>query len=863
MPEAWVDRLSELQDALPARRFCDVEQSLKDAFPGRWPFQSVDEMPLATASIAQVHKARLLDGQQVVVKVQHRGIEDLIIQDLENAMYLAGWLAKEKPEHDYRELLQEWCDETRKETDFQHEAYNLERVASNLKSLSGVRLPKLIRHVKDVGKITPTREVLVMEYIDGVKPTDTKSIREIGVDGDLLMERISAAFAHQIFVDGLFNGDPHPGNMLVERSTRMPILLDFGFVKEVPEKIRIAFCRLLVSAAEQDFVGLLAAMRDMGLGEQVSLARPKEAMNFVRYAFRDATPTAEQQKRSSSIPDEFEDEDWDLIEEEAAGAFRSGSQDGSIIPSKQQNSIPVIAGDGKRPAQNQGYPQMHTDSNDTDQNQAYSEGLAEADQDVSMNGTGETQRCKDDSVKPTPGTVLFLLRVVGCLRGIAVSVGVPHSYLKTMAPFARQALRAACAAQSIPRAVPKNSTEAALIQKAVDLKEKGLLVGIQMCVFHGGQMVANVAVGEMGSMDPRPLRTNALFNAFSCGKAVAALLIHVMCDKGWIESIDDQVCKYWPSFGANGKQNISIRQLLEHTAGLGNVMPRRLAEKGPGAAIRALCDFNKMTQWIASAQPRSSEIGTESYHALTQGWLVGGLAEQVAQRALKNKRCDYASLVKDLILYPLGILGEVHVRIPSDGKGSGQISEEFMDRLASISLHPKELAADGDLLGSLGGQQNKSEGLMSLGMDPRAFNDPVVRQGTIPAVNTHFSARGLATIYAALGAEGNLQGKGRVLSIPYVRKIQQEVASVGHQKTWPLGFRRFRVLPKGGEPMPRAFGFAGLYNNMAYCDPGEDLAVALIVNQLDYDATASKDMLCTLSAALEVAPHSLDGLGVR
>jgi aarF domain-containing kinase len=327
MPEAWVDRLSELQDALPARKFSDVEQTLKDAFPGGWPFQSVEELPLATASIAQVHKAELLDGQQVVVKVQHRGIEELILQDLENVMYLAEWLAKEKPEHDYRELLQEWCDETRKETDFQHEAYNLERVAANLKSLSGVRLPKLIRQVKGVGTIAPSREVLVMEFIDGVKPTDTASLREIGVDGDALIERISAAFANQIFVDGLFNGDPHPGNILVERSTRMPILLDFGFVKEVPEKIRIAFCRLLVSAAEQDFVGLLAAMRDMGLGEQVSLARPTEAMNFVRYAFRDATPTAEQQKRGSSARDDIEDEDWDLIEEEAAGVFGTSGQD--------------------------------------------------------------------------------------------------------------------------------------------------------------------------------------------------------------------------------------------------------------------------------------------------------------------------------------------------------------------------------------------------------------------------------------------------------------------------------------------------------------------------------------------------------
>lgn len=261
-------------------------------------------------------------------------------------------------------------------------------------------------------------------------------------------------------------------------------------------------------------------------------------------------------------------------------------------------------------------------------------------------------------------------------------------------------------------------------------------------------------------------------------------------------------------------------------------------------------------------QPRAAEIGRESYHALTQGWLLGGLAEHVAQDFLKNNRHDYASLVKDLVLDPLGIVSEVRVCIPSDKKGCGQISEEYMERLASISLHPKELAADGDLLCNIGGQKGQSEGLMSLGLDPRVFNDPVVRQGTIPAVNTCFTARGLAAIYAALGADGSLEGKGRILSIPYLKKLQQEIASSRCLKTWPLGFRRFRVMPRSGDPVPRAFGFAGLYNNMAYCDPGENLGVALLVNHLDYDATAPKDLLRTLAAKLDVTPHSLDGLGV-
>ena len=76
-----------------------------------WPFEMIEEKALATASIAQVHRARLVGGEEVVVKVQHRGVEDIILEDLENAVYLVEDLAEKYPEHDYREILREWCAE--------------------------------------------------------------------------------------------------------------------------------------------------------------------------------------------------------------------------------------------------------------------------------------------------------------------------------------------------------------------------------------------------------------------------------------------------------------------------------------------------------------------------------------------------------------------------------------------------------------------------------------------------------------------------------------------------------------------------------------------------------------------------------
>jgi aarF domain-containing kinase len=326
LPDVWVTHLLQLQDQVPAKPFSDVHATLMEELgeartrrnscgcgrKGGYDagdaddaggsanmiqlFEKFDEKPLGTASIAQVHRALLVGGEAVVVKVQHRGVEDIILQDLDNAVYLVEELAKSKPEYDFRDILSEWCAETKKELDFIHEADNTDRVAANLQNLTGVKVPRVIRNTRDGFLLEPTRRVLILEYMDGVKPNDTAVLGSWGIQGEKVMERLSAAFAHQIFIDGLFNGDPHPGNMLIERGTGTPVLLDFGLVKELPTETRVAFCRLVLAAAENDFTGLLQALREMGLSKHVSLSRPEEAMDAVRFMFRDAAPDNKQRQ---------------------------------------------------------------------------------------------------------------------------------------------------------------------------------------------------------------------------------------------------------------------------------------------------------------------------------------------------------------------------------------------------------------------------------------------------------------------------------------------------------------------------------------------------------------------------------------
>mmetsp|Transcript_34668 Transcript_34668/g.92309 ORF Transcript_34668/g.92309 Transcript_34668/m.92309 type:complete len:127 (+) Transcript_34668:848-1228(+) len=117
-------------------------------------------------------------------------------QDLDNIVYLAESMYEQEPKFDFRGILREWCNETQKELDFVHEAQNTEAVRANMqadKSI-GVDVPRVIA----TNQIVPTRRVLMLEFIDGVKPTDLEALHQLGVDNAAALDSISAAFAQQV-----------------------------------------------------------------------------------------------------------------------------------------------------------------------------------------------------------------------------------------------------------------------------------------------------------------------------------------------------------------------------------------------------------------------------------------------------------------------------------------------------------------------------------------------------------------------------------------------------------------------------------------------------------------------------------------
>jgi len=211
LPAEYVDVLSALQDRVPPRPLAQLRPYLERELgaPVGDVFTDLDPVPLASASLAQVHRARLRDGREVAVKIQYPEIADLVAIDLENFALLFGVLARLEPNLDLRVVLEEVQKYVPLELDFCHEAANAERMAEHLAARADVLVPAIVREWS-------TRRVLVMDYAPGVRVTDVAGLRALGLDPADVARRLLELFCEQLLVHGFFHADPHPGNILVQ-----------------------------------------------------------------------------------------------------------------------------------------------------------------------------------------------------------------------------------------------------------------------------------------------------------------------------------------------------------------------------------------------------------------------------------------------------------------------------------------------------------------------------------------------------------------------------------------------------------------------------------------------------------------------
>jgi ubiquinone biosynthesis protein len=221
-------------------------------------FKSFEDEPAGSASIAQVHAAKLLDGTAVAVKVQRPDIEELIELDLAVLLDLARFVDRHVPEISGVNpigVVLEFSSTLRKELDFNNEAVNIERFGAQFAGNRWIKVPRVFRELT-------TPRVLTMEFISGYGIMDVSALARAGIDPVELSEHITELIYEQIFEHGFFHGDPHPGNMLVLPGG-VTGLLDYGMMGSFSPPFRSSIAYLIAGLAEKNYQEVMSAILEM------------------------------------------------------------------------------------------------------------------------------------------------------------------------------------------------------------------------------------------------------------------------------------------------------------------------------------------------------------------------------------------------------------------------------------------------------------------------------------------------------------------------------------------------------------------------------------------------------------------------
>ena len=265
LPDAFRKELETLQDSVPPRPFSEVAIRLREEFGGKSPqeiFAEFDENPVASASIGQVHVARLHSGEKVAVKVQYPDIETIVATDLRALKRISRLAGRMLPDWGWEVIYGEIQKMVLAELDYRQEAEAMATIAANFTGRTDVRIPRVLGDYS-------TSRVLITQWVDGVKVGDLPGIASAGIDRVKAARLCIEAYCKQIFVDGVYHADPHPGNLLLAAgagggSDPVLVFLDFGATARISPGMRKGIVSFLQGAVTRDVGRIVEAMKEMG-----------------------------------------------------------------------------------------------------------------------------------------------------------------------------------------------------------------------------------------------------------------------------------------------------------------------------------------------------------------------------------------------------------------------------------------------------------------------------------------------------------------------------------------------------------------------------------------------------------------------
>ncbi len=351
------------------------------------------------------------------------------------------------------------------------------------------------------------------------------------------------------------------------------------------------------------------------------------------------------------------------------------------------------------------------------------------------------------------------------------------------------------------------------------LPQEPRMGGAALTVYHHTKKVIDVWAG-VSNKQGKPWQGNTMSISYSTTKGVLSTLAHILVDEGLL-SYDRPIADYWPAFAQNGKHSITLRHVLTHEAGLYHL--RSMIDDA-----HEMLDWPHMLQRIEQASPLHAAGARVGYHAISFGWIVGGLIEKVTGEPL-------AQTLAKKITQPLALDG-CYIGVPeselarcSEIIGAArynpnkappsklvQLQQQLTDKVLRLTGFDPNTAA---------------EALIPKGMSRFYLDEPKNLQACNAGAGGVFTARSLAKIYAALGNWGELDGV-RLLSAQTLREVvkvynNQRGDVVPMPMNWRLGYHRvFTTWPR----TPYAFGHFGYGGSGAWADPSRHLAVGYIVN---------------------------------